>query len=90
MKNLTVKTHKDWPAIRLSKGDKKRRIRVLRPSLRRLNARMGSLNRIARGLRGELHKTSAGAAATQLEIGKRLLSVKVEQEKIGRYVEGLA
>ena len=80
-------SHLAWPKVRMDDG-KKRRIRIIRPSLQEVKAKVGILNRNAKFLRGVVRRASN--TNDQLQATRGLEQIKRERGLITGYLEALA
>lgn len=77
------------PKMRLHKGDKKRPVIVIRPSLKKLQSRLDALRHTSCRLRGQLRRTTVGDVESQQGLNSALARVKQAKEVILRYVENM-
>jgi hypothetical protein len=80
---VEMRTHDYWPKVKMADG-KKRRVRIIRPTLREIGVRARILHRNACALRGRLRKTAD--ATGQLEIGKSLTRIRGGMKQIRGYI----
>ncbi len=77
------------PKLRLIKGDKKRPVMVVRPSLKKIQSRLDKIRHVCTHYRGQLRRTSVLDGERQTAINAELLRLKQVKEGILRYVDNM-
>lgn len=84
-----MRTHDFWPKVKTSDG-KKRRIRILRPTLQQIEARVRKLKRNQRVWRATLSKCKAGDHETQGLCNLNLARIAQGLANVDRYIKSLS